>query len=98
MGGKKSKLYQVVFFPWWQYPDIAPNYLWNFIKRPVLGEQEGERNKIFVPSQPPRSHLIFYNPFNSQGRGKEKREEVGKAEKETKRLEIMFPLHYNPHG
>lgn len=44
------------------------------IRRPELGEKEGGRNKTFALSQPPRSHLTFYNPFNSPGRAKEKTE------------------------
>lgn len=26
---KKSKLYQVMVFPWWLCPESAPHYLWN---------------------------------------------------------------------
>lgn len=65
-------IYQAMFFPSrsgsaWNGPQfpLEPN------QGPVLGERQGGGNKTFVPYQPPRSHLRFYNPFSSQGRGKE---------------------------
>lgn len=68
---RKSKLYQVMLVPWWQCPEIAPtHYLWNFIKRPVLWEQEGRGKQNLCFCATPRSHLTFYNPFSSLGRGK----------------------------
>lgn len=92
----ETKFYDIMSFAWWQAVS-CPQFPLELYQRANAGGSGG-RNKTFVPSQPPRSHLTVYNLFSSQGRGKEKRQEAGKAEKETERPELMFPLHYNPRG
>lgn len=71
--------------PWCQCPEIAPtHYLWNFIKRPALWEQEGQEKQNLCFCATPRLHLTFYNPFSSLGRGREGEKRWERQEREPK--------------
>lgn len=63
-----------------QCPEMAPRDLWKLSR----GQSWGKKSLPFLPTH--RSHLIFYNPFSLQGRGKEGQEvrEAGKEAKDEK--------------
>lgn len=78
---RKSKLYQVMLVPWWQCPEIAPtHYLWNFSAVGAGGA--GETKSLFLCN--PKSHLTFYNPFSSLGRGKKRERRWERQERKPK--------------